>query len=346
MTIGTSTDARTIIGMDIHRSSSTVVWENPALEIRGRCCISTTPEAFGKLLNSLPRPWVIAYEATRQAPMVSKLLRDLEVDEQRLVHPRAVETLLALDKANTDSKAAHKIMTLLRDLQSFPEAYLAPVAVQDAREISRGRQYLKQIGTGLQNYLRSLLNKAGLNCKGTRLLSKKGRAQMPELISQLEPFAAIIGTMMWELLQLVDSHCEALDNLMKQELCNHPAGPALLKLPGVGVATAYGIIAEIGEIKRFPSCRRLNSYAGMVPRIHQSDKFYQVGHLSQDCNKHLRYYAICAAQAATRCKTPSKAKETYDRVKRGEPKRACLAKIAAARKLLVDIFWTWNEAIA
>jgi transposase len=337
----------TYVGIDIHRSTSTFRWSCPSTGAEGKRCIDTTAKEYEKLFAALPRPWIVAYEATRQAPMVTRLLRGLGCDELRLVHPRKLEALLALEKANTDVKAANEIMQLLMgDPSRFPEAYLAPVEVEEKREISRGYQYLRRIGTGLQNYLRSLLNKAGVDFKGTRILSKKGRERLPELIAQLEPFAQIMAAMLWDLLQLVDGHCEALKKLMKQELMEHPAGIPILKLDGLGVVTTFGMIAEIGELERFRSCRRLNSYTGIVPKIHQSDKFYQVGHLSQDCNKHLRCHAVCAAQAATRCKRPSNAKAIYERTKRDDPKRACLAKIAAARKLMIDVYWTWQQAIA
>ena len=336
----------TYIGIDIHRSTSSFRWNIPSTGTEGRRCIGTTPAEFEKLLNSLPRPWIVSYEATRQAPMVTKLLRALQCDELHLIHPRALETVLQLNKANTDFKAAEMILKLLMSDDLFPEAYLAPAQVEEAREISRGYEYLRRLGTSLQNNLRSLLNKAGLSFNGTRILSKAGRQQMPQLIGQLAPFAAIIATMLWESLQLVDSYCLELRRLMKNQVSLHPAGPALLKRQGLGVVTTFGMIAEIGEIERFSSCRRLNSYAGIVPKIHQSDKFFQVGHLSQDCNKHLRHHAICAAQAATRCKESSNAKIAYTKAKRDDPKRACLAKIAAARKLMIEIYWTWNQAIS
>jgi transposase len=336
----------TNVGIDIHRSTSTFAWRCPSTGAEKRRCISTTPEAFAELLSSLPRPWTIAYEATRQAPMVTKLLRHLDADQLRLVHPRPLEVLLSLDKANTDGKAALKILHLLEHEELFPEAYLAPPEVEEDREISRAYTFSRQEGTRLQNQLRTLLNKAGLNCASSRMLTKKGQELMPQLISQLAPYALIVATMYWERLLLIHSHCEALKQLMKERVTSSPVGRAILKLQGTGIITTFGMMAEIGEIERFASCRRLNSYAGIVPKIHQSDKYFQVGHLSQDCNKHLRYLIVCATQAAVRCKKTSKAKETYQRVKRNEPKRACLAKIAAARKLLIDVFWAWKEAAA
>jgi transposase len=335
----------TFIGIDVHRSSSTVKWFCPADGSGGRRRISTTSEAYEKLLNSLPRPWVVAFEATREAPALTKLLRQLDADELHLVHPRAMRALGELHKAKTDDKDAALILSLLQS-ELLPEAYLAPPQIEDQREVSRGYQSLRQMGTRLQNFLRCLFNKAGLTCEATKLLSRGGREQVPELIGQLAPLAAIMGTMYWELLLKIDEFGQALQGLMKEQVVAHPAGPALLQLAGLGVVTTFGLIAEIGEIGRFAGSKRLHSYAGLVPKIKQSDSFYSIGHLSQDCNKFLRYLAVCGAQAASRCQESNRAQAAYERVKRQDPKRANVAKIAAARKLLTDVYWVWQTALA
>jgi transposase len=336
----------TFIGVDVHRSSSLVKWMIPATGGSGSRRISTTERDFDKLLAALPRPWIIAYEATRQAPALTKLLRRLHADDLHLVHPRAVALQGMLSKAKTDEKDADIILSLLMDAEKFPAAYLAPPQVEELREISRGYQALRQLGAKLQNHVRCQLNKDGLSCAATSLLSRAGREQVPELIGQLPPFATIITTMYWQLLETIDDFCINLVRLMRAQLKEHPAGPALLQLPGVGPVSAFGFVAEIGAIQRFASCKRLHSYAGLVPVVKQSDTWYQTGHLSQDCSKPLRYFAVCAAQAATRCKDPSAARATYERIKRGDPRRANVAKIAAARKILTDVFWTWQAAVA
>jgi transposase len=335
----------TFIGIDVHRSSSTVKWFCPADGTSGSRRISTTSAAYEKLLSSLPRPWVVAFEATREAPALTKLLRRLDADELHLVHPRAMRALGELQKAKTDDKDAALILSLLQN-ELLPEAYLAPPDIEEQREVSRGYQSLRQMGTRLQNALRCLFNKAGLACEATKLLSRRGRQQVPELIATLAPFAAIMATMYWQQLLTIDEHCTALQQLMKAQVLAHPAGPGLLALDGLGVVTTFGLIAEIGQIGRFASPKRLHSYAGLVPKIKQSDSFYSTGHLSQDCNKPLRFFAVCGAQGASRCKAANRAKAAYERVKRQDPKRANIAKIAAGRKLLTDVYWVWQTAVA
>ena len=82
----------------------------------------------------------------------------------------------------------------------------------------------------------------------------------------------------------------------------------------------------------------------MVPRVATSDKFQAHGPLPKQCNKRLRCLAVQAAQGATRCREPGRAKDAYERVK-----RRCgpnTAKIAAARVILTDLFCLWRDLIA
>jgi transposase len=46
----------------------------------------------------------------------------------------------------------------------------------------------------------------------------------------------------------------------------------LCQIPGVGEYTAMLVIAEIGEIERFPTARHLCSWAGLTPTVRSSDR--------------------------------------------------------------------------
>ena len=44
----------------------------------------------------------------------------------------------------------------------------------------------------------------------------------------------------------------------------------LMTIPGVSFYAAVGILAEIGDVRRFPDKQHLASYAGLVPRADNS----------------------------------------------------------------------------
>ena len=53
----------------------------------------------------------------------------------------------------------------------------------------------------------------------------------------------------------------------------------LTQLPGVGLFTALVILAEVGDISRFASARKLASWAGLTPTVRGSDRVAHYGHI-------------------------------------------------------------------
>lgn len=47
----------------------------------------------------------------------------------------------------------------------------------------------------------------------------------------------------------------------------------ILSIPGIGYTLGATIVAEIGNISRFPSPAKLLAFAGLEPSIYQSGKF-------------------------------------------------------------------------
>ena len=55
----------------------------------------------------------------------------------------------------------------------------------------------------------------------------------------------------------------------------------LRELPGVGEFTALVMVAEIGDITRDPSARKLAAWAGLTPTVRGSDLKVRHGHISK-----------------------------------------------------------------
>ena len=100
-------------------------------------------------------------------------------------------------------------------------------------------------------------------------------------------------------------------------------------LPGVGQFTALMMLAEIGDITRFGSARKLASWAGLTPTVRGSDLKVRHGHISKQGSAWLRWVLNQAAQTAKR--SPQFA-ATYVAIARRRGKK--IATIAISRKLL------------
>mgnify|MGYP001397053331 FL=1 len=75
-------------------------------------------------------------------------------------------------------------------------------------------------------------------------------------------------------------------------------GKLLRTIPGIGPLTSVQILTELGDIERFTSFKKLNSFVGFKPTTYSSGDHDWKGHLSVRKHKSLRSALIeCAWQA-------------------------------------------------
>jgi transposase len=79
-----------------------------------------------------------------------------------------------------------------------------------------------------------------------------------------------------------------------------PRVQALMALPGVGKLTAMTLVAEIGDIRRFPTARKLCAWAGLTPQVRNSDRKVRHGHITKQGSPWVRGILQEAAQTAKR----------------------------------------------
>jgi transposase len=105
----------------------------------------------------------------------------------------------------------------------------------------------------------------------------------------------------------------------------------LRTIPGIGELLGLTFAAEIGEVARFASPRKLIGYAGLAPRINQSGERSRTGALSKAGSRTLRWAAVEAAHQAWRPTNPWH--ELYTELAARHGKNP--AKSAVARKVLI-----------
>jgi transposase len=88
-----------------------------------------------------------------------------------------------------------------------------------------------------------------------------------------------------------------------------PRVEVLTRIPGVGVFIALLVIAEVGDVARFPSARHRPSFAGLTARVRNSGERVRLVHISHQGSPHLRWGLTQAAQTAVQADGPLK---TFD----------------------------------
>jgi len=137
-------------------------------------------------------------------------------------------------------------------------------------------------------------------------------------------------------LVLMDALQQPIDRLdleVRQRAKADPRVKVLTQLPGVGTFTALVLLAEIGDITRFGSARKLASWAGLTPTVRGSDRTVHPGHISRPGPTWARWVLCEAAQTAKR--HPDFA-PGYEALARRRGKR--IATTAIARKLLTRAY--------
>lgn len=101
-------------------------------------------------------------------------------------------------------------------------------------------------------------------------------------------------------IRLLQGQVKEYDKTIEKQFSTIPN--TLTSVKGIGLVYAAGIIAEIGNINRFPSQASLAKYAGLAWTQHQSSEFEaEDTRLIKSGNHHLRYYLCEAANSLRTC---------------------------------------------
>ena len=103
----------------------------------------------------------------------------------------------------------------------------------------------------------------------------------------------------------------------------------------MGEPSAATLIAEIGDISRFPGAKQLVAYAGLDPSVYESGKIRRRSRISKRGNPHLRRILFILAQHVVR---RTRTFYAYFRRLRRKGKAYRQAMVAVAHKLLRVIY--------
>ncbi|TCZ79383.1 IS110 family transposase [Paenibacillus albiflavus] len=121
----------------------------------------------------------------------------------------------------------------------------------------------------------------------------------------------------------------------------------LKSIPGVGPLTAATIVAEIGDIKRFPSVKQLTAFAVLDSSVYQSGTFKSnQNHISKRGSSYLRtaLYQATVAGISKQVNGPrNEVLSRYYQQKLSEGKASKVAIVATSNKLLRIIFGVWRS---
>jgi transposase len=320
---------KTHIGVDLHQRFCYLT----AVDASGRICrqqqVVNEGGALRAWLRQLPGPRQVVVEASGFWPAFVRAVGG-EAERVVMVHPQRVKAIASARLKN--DRVDSETLAHLSRADLLPEAWMADEATQQLRMLTRLRMAMGQIRAKAKNQLQAVLHQEGFRKPVSDVFGKRGRAWLGT-IELSAGGRRVVET--W--LRQID-HLDAEIAEQKRELERMAGEDArarwLETVPGIGAYSAMVILAEIGDVARFPSKRALASYAGLCPVVRESAGKRKRGSIGHHGSGTLRWILLQVAQVAARCSPAARA--WIQRLKQRKPPQVAL--IALARKLLTAVW--------
>lgn len=317
------------IGVDYHKAYTHLVVQDGSGTVLRSGKVKNDPGSLAGFLSPYLENSHAVMEASRNWTVMYDWLDEL-CDDVVLAHPLKVKAI-ADAKIKTDKIDATILAHLLRaDL--IPEAYVPGEAARELRQALRERIFFVRLRTMVKNRVVTIFDRYPEQTRALRQMSdlfgKIGRGQL-ELLS----VSVIDREHLDRALVFVDNINQRIreaDKTIRRFSADNADVRRLKTIPGIGEFFARLIAAEIDDVTRFHSAKKLAAYAGLVPSTYASGGKCWNGRIIKAGNKWLRWAFVEATVPAMRAE-PS-LRFDYERLKAA--KGANRAKVAVARKLL------------
>lgn len=318
-----------IIGCDFHPGRQQVaVFDSDTGEVEERVLDHASGEAE-RFYRELENPALIGMEAVGNSLWFERLVAKL--GHQLWIGDAARIRAAQISRQKTDRRDAAHILTLLLE-KRFPRIWVPTDGERDQRQLLLHRSKLVRMRTQVKTELQHVALNQGMQ-KKRQLWSVRGRAAFEAL--PLEGWVAKRRADLLTTLDMLEAQIDPLDEAVAKLADENSQARLLMTQPGVGPVTALAFVLTVGDVSRFAHSRELSSYVGLVPQESSSGARRKLGAITKQGNQFLRTLLVEAAQSAVR----------HDADMRREYQHRChhkargVAKVAAARKLAVRLYW-------
>lgn len=308
-------------GFDIHRKFiyATVLDSKGQIVNQGQ--FPTTESDFDDFLGFLPNKQV---KIVMESCGIWEDFYDLLTSKGYnvcLANPLQVKAIASAKIKN--DKVDSEILAKLLKAGLIPTSYVPPKEIRELRNIVRHRRILIKHRVKLKNSIHTILRKANIKHPFSDLFSKKGIDYLKKMNNErIDRFLRLYESIQKEI-NGIDKDMTKLKTLSKDT-------KLLQTMPGIGEYAAKVIMSEIGDIKRFPSAKKLCNYAGIIPSQSQSAGTDRRGRITKQGSRNLRWILVQCAHVTVQI--PGKFQKYYYKLSRKKPKSKAV--VAVARKML------------
>lgn len=318
------------VGIDVGKARCRAAIMNQKGAIESEFFFENNSRGISNLVSSLTNEDKVVMESTGN--LWVNLYDALDHRNIKVVLANPLKTkVIASAKVKTDKVDARILAHLLRtDLVA--ESYVPPGNVRELRVLVRHRLSLVKMRTMVKNKVHAITDRYGYRCEYSDMFGKAGMQWLRML--ELKELDRLVLENHLSLIESINVQIGRVDETIRKRASQDEDVRLLLSLTGIDVYTALLLRSEIGPIARFPSYKKLVSWAGLAPSVHRSGSVEYHGAITKRGSSILRWAMVESARVAVRHDV--KFKSFYERVKerRGDQKAA----VAAASKML-KIVW-------
>jgi transposase len=329
-------DGRQVVGMDLHRRRSVLVRMTGDGRKLETVRIENSPQALRAVLARAGKNPQVVVEATYGWYWAVDVLEEAGA-EVHLAHPLGVKAF-TYRRVKNDERDAADLADLLR-MGRLPEAWIAPPEIRELRELTRYRHKLVGLRTSCRDQVHAVLAKLGVPVTHSDIFGVHGQAWLDGLRLP-QPYAGKVASLR-QLDAGLSAEIALLEQVIGDLLAGHEGYRAIRALPGIGPVLGAVIVAEIGDIRRFPGPGQLGSWAGLTPRHRESDTKVSRGHVTKQGSRMLRWAVTEAVQRQPAGTRPRQVKDAI--IARRGTQAKNTAKVAAARELLTLVFYSMRD---
>ena len=321
------------VGIDLHRRRSVIVRTTQSGEVLEAVQIANDVDRLNAVMARGGIDPEVVLEATYGWYWAVDALQDAGA-HVHLAHPLGVKAF-EYRRVKNDVRDATDLADLLR-MGRLPEAWIAPPATRELRELVRHRAKLVSLRSLCKAEVHAVLAKCGVQVLMSDLFGVDGiklldRLQLPA------PYAARIASLR-RLIEGLDFEIDVFAGLARGRLVRDPGYVAVQQIPGIGPTLGAVFVAEIGEVTRFATAPQLACWAGLTPKHHESDTHVHRGRITKQGSRLVRWAAV---ESIKRVGPGTRVGALRDRVaaRRG----ANIAAVAAARQQMEYVFYALRD---
>jgi transposase len=286
------------VGMDVHKETITVACTSEGKEIRVVGTIPNTLAALDamvrKLVSGGKRPTFV-YEAGPGGYVICRRLREMGF------------TCMVAAPSLIPRKSGERIKTDKRDAVMLTRLYrageLTGISVPDAddeamRDLYRARNDAKTICKMGKQQLLGFLLRMGVVYNATQKHWTKTHYKWLDALSLPHPAQQLTLQEYLDAIRQNESRVVRLEEMLQSSAQNWKRleeAKRLQSLRGVSFLIAVGLLAELGDLRRFKSAGQLMAYVGLVPSESSSGNAVRRGRITKTGNAHVRWMLIESA---------------------------------------------------